>query len=186
MLDSVLLARDKYLSPNGLMVPSQTSILLSAYAGQPWINDRVKYWDNVYGFDMSCMKEGIEDEAIIEVYDNGEVVSGEQAITDILTGSTSISALSFTSPFKLPINRSPTSSPDSKSFLLHSFLAHFDTYFTSSARLADSSLRKESVKENEGEVFFTTGAWDTPTHWKQTAFLLKNPIEVEIGEDFLL
>ena len=81
MLDSVLLARDKYLAPNGLMVPSQTSILLSAYAGQPWINDRVKYWDSVYGFDMSCMKEGIEDEAIIEVYDNGEVVSGEQAIT---------------------------------------------------------------------------------------------------------
>jgi hypothetical protein len=27
------------------------------------------------------MKEAIEDEAIIEVYDNGEVVSGEQSIT---------------------------------------------------------------------------------------------------------
>ncbi|GAA5986806.1 hypothetical protein JCM5350_005245 [Sporobolomyces pararoseus] len=181
MLDSVLLARDKYLAPGGLMVPSQTSILLSAYAGQPWINDRVKYWDNVYGFDMSCMKEGIEDEAIIEVYDNGEVVSGEQSITDILTGTTSIAALSFTSPFKLPINRSPSSSPSSTTFLLHSFLAHFDTYFTASARLADSSLRKDSVKNDEGEIFFTTGAWDTPTHWKQTAFLLKEPIEVEIG-----
>ncbi|GAA5906701.1 uncharacterized protein JCM6883_004560 [Sporobolomyces salmoneus] len=181
MLDSVLLARDKYLAPNGLMIPSQTSILLSAYAGQPWINDRVKYWDNVYGFDMSCMKEGIEDEAIIEVYDNGEVVSGEQSITDILTGTTSIAALSFTSPFKLPINRSPSSSPSATTFLLHSFLAHFDTYFTSSARLADSSLRKESIKGEDGEIFFTTGAWDTPTHWKQTAFLLKEPIEVEIG-----
>ncbi|GAA5881257.1 hypothetical protein JCM16303_004866 [Sporobolomyces ruberrimus] len=181
MLDSVLLARDKYLAPNGLMVPSQTSILLSAYAGQPWIDDRVKYWDNVYGFDMSCMKEGIEEEAIIEVYDNGEVVSGEQSITDILTGSTSIAALSFTSPFKLPINRSPSSSPSAKKFLLHSFLAHFDTYFTASSRLADSSLRKESVQDKEGEIFFTTGAWDTPTHWKQTAFLLKEPFEVEIG-----
>ncbi|GAA5934247.1 uncharacterized protein JCM15063_004516 [Sporobolomyces koalae] len=181
MLDSVLLARDKYLAPNGLMVPSQTSILLSAYAGQPWVTDRVEYWDNVYGFDMSCMKEGIEDEAIIEVYDNGEVVSGEQSITDILTGTTSIEALSFTSPFTLPIERAPASSPESKSFLLHSFLAHFDTYFASSARLADSSLRKSSVRDQDGEIFFTTGAWDTPTHWKQTAFLLKQPIQVEIG-----
>ncbi|GAA6019815.1 hypothetical protein JCM11491_000281 [Sporobolomyces phaffii] len=181
MLDSVLLARDKYLAPNGLMVPSQTSILLSAYAGQPWIDDRVKFWDNVYGFDMSCMKEAIEDEAIIEVYDNGEVVSGEQSITDILTGTTSIAALSFTSPFTLPINRAPSSSPSASTFRIHSFLAHFDTYFTASARLADSSLRKESVRDAEGEIFFTTGAWDTPTHWKQTAFLLKEPFEVEIG-----
>ncbi|GAA5853144.1 hypothetical protein JCM3766R1_005366, partial [Sporobolomyces carnicolor] len=81
MLDSVLLARDKYLAPGGLMVPSQTSILLSAFAGQPWVDDRVKFWDSVYGFDMSCMKEGIVDEAIIEVYDNEEVVSREQSIT---------------------------------------------------------------------------------------------------------
>ncbi|GAA5821946.1 hypothetical protein JCM10212_005157 [Sporobolomyces blumeae] len=181
MLDSVLLARDKYLAPGGLMVPSQTSILLSAFAGKPWNDDRVKFWDNVYGFDMSAMKEGIEDEAIIEVYDNGEVVSNEQAITDILTGQTTIEALSFTSPFKLPITRSPSSSPSTTSFTVHSFLAHFDTYFTRTGRLADSALRKDSVKADDGEIFFTTGAWDTPTHWKQTAFMLKNPIAVEIG-----
>lgn len=80
MLDSVLYARDKYLNPDGLMVPSQTSILLSGYAGQPWYDDRVDFWNDVYGFDMQVMKDKIEDEAMIEVVDDGEVVSNEVSI----------------------------------------------------------------------------------------------------------
>jgi hypothetical protein len=104
-------------------------------------------------------------------------------LQDIFTQTTTAAALSFTSPFSLTISRTPSSSTASASspFILNSLLAHFDTYFTSEPRLCDSSKRKESVKDAEGEVFFTTGAWDTPTHWKQTMFLLKEPIEVEVG-----
>ncbi|GAA5874422.1 hypothetical protein JCM8547_005395 [Rhodosporidiobolus lusitaniae] len=186
MLDSVLYARDKWLAPGGLMVPSQTSILLSAWAGAPYVRDRVEYWDNVYGFNMEAMKDKIEDEAIIDVFSDGEVVSNEISVADIFTQTATAASLSFTSPFSLTVSRPPASSSSStssapSSFKLHALLAHFDTYFTSAPRLCDSSLRKESVKTEEGEVFFTTGAWDTPTHWKQTLFLLKQPIEVEVG-----
>lgn len=31
-------------------------------------------------------------------------------------------------------------------------------------------------------MFFTTGAWDTPTHWKQTMLVLAKPLEVTIGD----
>ncbi|GAA6033815.1 hypothetical protein JCM8097_000355 [Rhodosporidiobolus ruineniae] len=181
MLDSVLYARDKWLQPDGLMVPSQTSILLSAYAGELWKKDRVAFWDSVYGFDMTAMKDKIEDEAIIEVQDDGEVVSNEVSVADIFTQTATIASLEFSSPFSLSVTRAPASSPNASTFTLHALVAHFDTYFTSEPRLADSSLRKESVKADEGEVFFTTGAHDTATHWKQTMFLLKKPIEVEIG-----
>ncbi|GAA5844790.1 hypothetical protein JCM11251_002277 [Rhodosporidiobolus azoricus] len=202
MLDSVLYARDKWLNPDGLMVPSQTSILLSAYAGAPYVRDRVTFWDEVYGFDMTAMKDKIEDEAIIDVVDDGEVVSSEVSVADIFTQTATAASLSFTSPFSLPITRLPASHPahttttssyppsstsssasssPSEHFKLHGLLAHFDTYFTSEPRICDSSRRKESVKEQEGEVFFTTGAWDTPTHWKQTLLLLKDAITVEIG-----
>ncbi|KAJ8292672.1 Protein arginine N-methyltransferase 3 [Rhodotorula toruloides] len=182
MLDSVLYARDKYLSPSGLMVPSQTSILWSAYAGQGWYDDRVTFWDEVYGFEMKAMKEKIEDEAIIEVMDEGEVVSSEVSIADIFTQTATIASLSFTSPFSLPITRAPANTDSSAPFTMHSFLAHFDTYFTSAPRLADSSKRASSVSEADGEVFFTTGAWSTPTHWKQTFFLLREPIQVRVGD----
>lgn len=203
MLDSVLYARDKYLSPDGLMVPSQTSILWSAYAGQGWYDDRVKFWDEVYGFQMKAMKEKIEDEAIIEVMDEGEVVSSEVSIAvrpaiflvirsdltleyalpqDIFTQTATIASLSFTSPFSLPITRAPAKTDSSAPFTMYGFLAHFDTYFTSTPRLADSSKRSSSVSESDGEVFFTTGAWSTPTHWKQTFFLLREPIQVRVGD----
>ncbi|TNY22426.1 putative arginine N-methyltransferase 3 [Rhodotorula diobovata] len=177
MLDSVLYARDKYLAPGGLMVPSQTSILLSAYAGAPWYQDRVTFWDEVYGFDMKAMKDKIEDEAIIEVVDDGEVVSQEQSIA-----TATIASLSFSSPFTLPITRAPASSPSSTSFTLHALVAHFDTFFTSAPRLLSPPARAASASA-PGEVFFTTGAWDTPTHWKQTMLVLREPITgVEVGD----
>lgn len=207
MLDSVLYARDKYLAPGGLMVPSQTSILLSAYAGAPWYQDRVTFWDEVYGFDMKAMKDKIEDEAIIEVVDDGEVVSQEQSIAvrppflpprslertsrvltrralqkDIYTQTATIASLSFSSPFTLPITRAPASSPSSTSFTLHALVAHFDTFFTSAPRLLSPPARAASASA-PGEVFFTTGAWDTPTHWKQTMLVLREPITgVEVGD----
>lgn len=100
---------------------------------------------------------------------------------DIYTQTATIASLSFSSPFSFSVTRAPASSPEATSFTLHALLAHFDTYFTSAPRVADSSLREKSVREPEGEVFFTTGAWDTPTHWKQTMLVLAQPLEVTIG-----
>ncbi|KDE06451.1 hypothetical protein MVLG_03235 [Microbotryum lychnidis-dioicae p1A1 Lamole] len=167
MLDSVLSARDRFMKPTGLMVPSQTSIMLALFSGSAMVDDRVKFWDNVYGFDMSAMKEEIKDDALIDVVDGKEVVSDTIAISDIVTQTTTVADLSFTSPFKLTANRSTT---------VNAFLAHFDTFFTSDARLMHSQSELK-----QGEVYFTTGAHDTPTHWKQTMFLLKEPIRVEAG-----
>ncbi|SCZ88312.1 BZ3500_MvSof-1268-A1-R1_Chr10-2g02915 [Microbotryum saponariae] len=167
MLDSVLSARDRCMKPTGLMVPSQTSIMLALFSGSAMVDDRVKFWDNVYGFDMSAMKEEIKDDALIDVVDAKEVVSDTISISDIVTQTTTVADLSFTSPFKLTANRSTT---------VNAFLAHFDTFFTSDARLMHSQSELK-----RGEVYFTTGAHDTPTHWKQTMFLLKEPIQVEAG-----
>lgn len=75
MLDSVLHARDRFMKPTGLMVPSQCSILLSLMDGSRMKEDRIKFWDNVYGFDMTAMKEEIADDAMIDVFANSEVVS---------------------------------------------------------------------------------------------------------------
>ncbi|SCV73747.1 BQ2448_6177 [Microbotryum intermedium] len=167
MLDSVLSARDRFMKPSGLMVPSQTSIMLALFSGSAMVDERVKFWDTVYGFDMSAMGEEIKDDAMIDVVDGKEVVSNTISISDIVTQTTTVAGLSFTSPFTLTANQSTT---------VNAFLAHFDTFFTSDARLVHSQSELK-----EGEVYFTTGAHGTPTHWKQTMFLLKEPIQVEQG-----
>lgn len=68
MLDSVLYARDRFLKPNGgVMAPSQTRMMLALCDPESVIKQRVGFWKNVYGFDMTCMLEGVYDEGIAEV-----------------------------------------------------------------------------------------------------------------------
>jgi len=68
MLDSVLHARDRFLKPNGgVMAPSQTRIVLALCDPESVIKQRIGFWKNVYGFDMTCMLDGVYDEGIVEV-----------------------------------------------------------------------------------------------------------------------
>lgn len=77
MLDSVLSARSRFLSPKGLMVPSQCSILLSLYDASDMMRDRVQFWDDVYGFKMQSMKEGWSDDGVIDSVAGAGVRSNE-------------------------------------------------------------------------------------------------------------
>lgn len=90
-----------------------------------------------------------------------------------MTGKATVPDLSFTTPFQLVATRPTT---------IRSFLGHFDTFFTSDGRLAEPTLGAKALNaEGGGEVFFTTGPQGTPTHWKQTVFLLKKPFKVQQG-----
>ena len=89
MLDSVLSARDRFMKPTGLMVPSQCSIMLSLLDASQLIKDRIDFWDDVYGYKMKAMKEEIYDEALIDVVHAGNVVSNEISIKAGLSGSPS-------------------------------------------------------------------------------------------------
>lgn len=76
MLDSVLHARDRFLKPpstqtenvvtRGVMAPSQCRMMLALCDPQALIKQRVGFWNNVYGFDMSVMAKEAYEDAIIE------------------------------------------------------------------------------------------------------------------------
>ncbi|ORY83596.1 S-adenosyl-L-methionine-dependent methyltransferase [Leucosporidium creatinivorum] len=170
MLDSVLHARERFMKPTGLMVPSQTSIILTLFSGASLINDRIAFWEDVYGYKMAAMKEEIYDDALIDVVNGGDIVSDEYSLSDIVTQTVTVPELSFTTPFTLTATTSTT---------VNAFLGHFDTFFTTDGRLASAALGPKDLKETE--IFFTTGAKGTPTHWKQTVFLLREPFEVAEG-----
>ncbi|MBN3281577.1 ANM6 methyltransferase, partial [Polyodon spathula] len=57
MLNSVLFARDKWLKPGGLMLPSVAALYI-APINEPVAEDRLNFWSTVkdqYGVDMTCM-----------------------------------------------------------------------------------------------------------------------------------
>jgi len=56
MLDSVLIARDRFLKRDtGIMLPSHASIYAAPCSLDEYWKAKVKFWDSVYGFDMSAL-----------------------------------------------------------------------------------------------------------------------------------
>jgi protein arginine N-methyltransferase 3 len=75
MLDSVLVARDRWLAPGGILVPNNSRILLTAVQDDEWMNDRYSYWEDVYGFKMKTLKKSFTEEAQVDVLSKTSPIS---------------------------------------------------------------------------------------------------------------
>ncbi|OLY84822.1 Protein arginine N-methyltransferase 3 [Smittium mucronatum] len=171
MLDSVLVARDKFLNKEtGIMGPDRSSIHLVAVHDPEYVTENVDFWDSVYGFSMKSMKQGITKDAIVAVVPNYVVASSPYTIASFDHYTCTPLDLDFHSVFSLPIT-----SPDCK--VIHGFLGYFDVTFSTHRKSSP-----HSPESSENDVFFSTGPQFTPTHWKQTMFLLDYPISVEVGD----
>merc|ERR1712154_690475 len=60
MLDTVLFARDKWLRPGGLMFPDRATLYVTAIEDRQYKEDKIHWWDDVYGFDMSSIRKEID------------------------------------------------------------------------------------------------------------------------------
>ena len=141
MLDTVLYARDRYLAPGGLIFPDKATMKIAAIEDEEYKNEKIHFWDNVYGFNMSAIKPVAMREPLVDTVD-GNKVCVTDAFTfkeiDILTVKKE--DLQFVSEFKLVAQRND---------FIHAFIAWFDCTF--------SSCHKP--------VFFSTGPFDRYTHW---------------------
>ncbi|XP_075282901.1 protein arginine N-methyltransferase 3 isoform X3 [Opisthocomus hoazin] len=80
MLDSVIYAKDKYLAEGGSVYPDICTISLVAVGDVNKHVDKLLFWEDVYGFDMSCMKKAVIPEAIVEVLDPNTLISTASVI----------------------------------------------------------------------------------------------------------
>ncbi|XP_069660190.1 protein arginine N-methyltransferase 3 isoform X2 [Haliaeetus albicilla] len=80
MLDSVIYAKDKYLAEGGSVYPDICTISLVAVGDMNKHVDKLLFWDDVYGFDMSCMKKAVIPEAVVEVLDPNTLISTASVI----------------------------------------------------------------------------------------------------------
>ncbi|KAJ6945330.1 protein arginine N-methyltransferase 3 [Populus alba x Populus x berolinensis] len=76
MLSSVLFARDKWLKPGGAILPDTASIYAAGFGRG---GTSLPFWEEVYGFNMSCVgKELVQDAAkfpIVDVVDEKDLVT---------------------------------------------------------------------------------------------------------------
>nr|XP_023674585.1 protein arginine N-methyltransferase 3 [Paramormyrops kingsleyae] len=159
MLDSVLYARDLYLAEGGSVYPDRCTINLVAVGDPQMHRERLAFWDDVYGFQMACMKKAVLLEASVEMLKAEVLISEPAVIQTIDCNTVSISELEFTTDFSLKITDSTQCT---------AIAGYFDILFD---------------KNCSNKVMFSTGPHCAKTHWKQTVFLLEKPIHVQSGEE---
>ena len=57
MFDTVLFARDKWLAKGGMLFPNKASMFIAAVEDEDYYDSVSKYWNDVHGFSMKCLKE---------------------------------------------------------------------------------------------------------------------------------
>ncbi|XP_068596576.1 protein arginine N-methyltransferase 3 [Brachionichthys hirsutus] len=104
MLDSVLYARDVYLADGGSVYPDLCNISLAAVGDKQKHRDRIAFWDDVYGFDMGCMKRAVAPEAVVEVVKADTLISDPALIQTVDCSRVCPSQLEFSSHFSLKMS----------------------------------------------------------------------------------
>lgn len=168
MLPSVLYARDKYLKPDGLLVPSHASLFLAPVCDSEYICDSITFWRDVYGFDMKAMQAGIYDDARMLVMPEKTIAGTASMFKHLDLHTIKVEDLVFTADWKSVI------SEDAES--LDGFLVWFDIYFGTSRTSQIEPVNASSqawIASGKDRVAFTTGPFGKPTHWMQCLLLDK-------------
>ncbi|KAL2759505.1 hypothetical protein ACRALDRAFT_1074227 [Sodiomyces alcalophilus JCM 7366] len=168
MLPSVLYARDKYLKPDGLLVPSFATIWAAPVSDPEYITDHVSFWDDVYGFDMKAMKTGIYEEARVEDLPPSTICGQPSQISHLDLHSVKPEELNFRSDWQSEVTQQVES--------IDGFLIWFDIFFTRSRQETipwGTSVDPSSPDSKiPSAVAFTTSPRGPVTHWKQGLLLV--------------
>ncbi|XP_075996073.1 protein arginine N-methyltransferase 8-B isoform X4 [Genypterus blacodes] len=158
MLNTVIFARDKWLKEGGLMFPDRASLYVVAIEDRQYKDFKIHWWENVYGFDMTCIRNVAMKEPLVDVVDNKQVVTNSCLVKEVDIYTVKPEDLSFTSTFCLQIQRND---------YIHALVTYFNIEFTKCHK----------------KTGFST-APDAPyTHWKQTVFYLEDYLTVRRGEE---
>ncbi|KAL2756251.1 hypothetical protein ACRALDRAFT_1042640 [Sodiomyces alcalophilus JCM 7366] len=157
MLDTVLYARDRYLAKDGLIFPDKATIYLAGIEDGEYKEDKIGYWNNVYGFDYTPLKEVALREPLVDTVDVQAVVTEPTLALTLDLYKCQVSDLAFNSNVKLTARRDD---------FIHAIVGWFDIEFTAAHKT----------------VRFSTGPHTKWTHWKQTVFYLQDVLTVQQGE----
>jgi protein arginine N-methyltransferase 3 len=173
MLDSVIYARDKYLVPDGLMVPSHATLRIAPLADSDLIASHVDFWRDVYGFNMTSMLEKIHDEALTRVVDAKELAADSAIFYELDLHKVTVKDLEFCQSFEVKWKDGFER--------LEGFIIWFDIFFM---RVRSDQLPKDldvTVAQKKGIVAFSTGPQSQATHWQQGVLMIKDQQAVKPG-----
>jgi len=154
MLNTVLFARDKWLNPkDGIIFPDKARLIVCAIEDQDYMNDKINFWDNVYGFSMKSVKEEALSEPLVDVVPAKQVISDTYCILNLDLYTVKVEDLSFEAMFQLKFKYDE---------YCHAIVAFFEVLFS----------------KCNSQILLTTSPMANCTHWKQTVFYLDKHLMV--------
>merc|ERR1711974_8059 len=121
-------------------------------------DDKIHWWDEVYGFDMSCIRKVALTEPLVDTVDCNQVVTNSCLIKEIDIQTCTKEDIPFTSPFHLQIKRND---------YMQALVTYFNIEFTKCHK----------------RVGFSTAPEARYTHWKQTVFYLDDYLTCKKGDE---
>jgi len=159
MLDSVIIARDKWLKKDtGIMLPDKARMFIAGIEDAQYKEEKFDFWRNVYGFDMSCLREVALAEPLVETVEHSCVMTTPCLLKEFDIQTMQPEEVDFKAVFSIDAVRDD---------FCHAFVVYFDVEF--------SRCHKT--------ISFSTGPHATYTHWKQTIFYLKEDLTVLQNEN---
>lgn len=192
MLGSVIIARDRWLKPGGLILPSNATLYMAPVTHPDRYTESIDFWRNVYGIDMSAMmqlaKQCAFEEPSVETITGENVLTWPHVVKHVDCYTVTVHELeSVTTKYTYKsMMRAP----------LHGFAFWFDVEFSgpsispintdtpssligsSNNNPSDRTHRKKRTNPNDALVL-STAPEDPPTHWQQTLIYFYDPIEME-------
>lgn len=157
MLDTVLVARDRWLNPDGIIMPDKAIMYMCGIEDSQYKDEKIHFWDDVYGFDMSCIKKIAISEPLVDTVNQEQICTKPCQLKVIDIQTCKKEDLTFDTTWKLTTTRND---------YLTAMVVWFDCGFT--------KIHKP--------IWLSTGPRAPYTHWRQTVFYLHDQLTVEEGE----
>lgn len=153
MLDTVIYARDKWLRKDGkgIIFPDRAALYLVGIEDRQYKEEKIDWWDNVYGFNMNRIRQLAIREPLVDCVDKKQVVTSPATLVELDLYKAKVSDLAFTNNFSLGVRRDD---------YVQAFVAYFSVEF--------SKCHKR--------IGFSTSPDSQYTHWKHTVFYMDKAI----------
>lgn len=156
MLDTVLYARDKYLVPGGHILPDKCNMYIAGIEDGNYKNDKIHYWEDVYGFDYSPFIEIAMHEPLVDTVENLALITTAHKFFEFDINTVTKEELAFSRKFSLKATDAD---------LCHAYIVYWDCVFPGSEK-----------------VVLPTGPMNKYTHWKQTVFYMDQVLDLKKGD----
>lgn len=157
MLPTVLGARDKWMNAGGKILPDKFQILIATIEDQDYKEEKIEFWNNVYGFNMQAIKQIALQEPLVDTVNADQINSSTFEVAYGNINTMTKDDIPFQTQFELTFTRNDH---------VHALVMWFDIDF-------DASHKR---------ISFSTSPMAKNTHWKQTVFYFEDTLTVNRGE----